>query len=200
MFEKLKDKFKRSVNRPLLITSFIIYMILALWIILFKCAIPYFCKVNVRILNKSILEAFKYTIFYLPVFRIDLTIVDIVLNSIVLLPLGIYLPVLFKNKNLKRDILIAVGLVLLIETTELFSRLGQFSFLDFIWNISGMLIGEFIYHKLENKFTNSVINYIQLFIVVFILPFAIYAIVSVALNWNLYAPIFDYVKYPYRLI
>ena len=90
-------------------------------------------------------------------------------------------------------------MILCFETIQLFTRIGQFSLLDLLWNVIGMLIGEFIYFKFKPKFSFQVINYIQFFVVILFLPVAIYAIISVPLNWNIYAPIFDFEKYPYIL-
>ena len=198
MFKRLNELFNKKINKPLLITSFIIYIIIVVWIIFFKCAIPYFAKPNKWVLQHPILEVLKDTIFLLP-FNASITLLDIFLNLLILIPLGMYLPALFKKKNILRDTLITTPMVLSFETIQLFVRIGQFSLLDFLWNVSGMLIGEFIYFKLQSKLTFKVINCIQLVVVILFLPVAIYAVISVPLNWHIYSPIFDFEKYPYSL-
>ena len=201
MLKGINESFKEKINKPLLSLAFIIYLIIVIWIIFFKCAIPYFAKPNKWILEHSILDDFKFTIFYLPLsYKIYFTFIDIFCNLLILIPLGLYLPILFNKKNLLRDSLITLLMVFCFEAIQLFTRIGQFSLLDILWNVGGMLIGEFLYFKLEVKLTNQVVNYIQLFVVVLFLPIAIYAVASVPLNWNIYSPIFDYEKYPYILM
>ena len=153
---------------------------------------------NKKILSQSISTSIRNTIFYLPFkYSISITFLDIICNLLVLIPLGLYLPVLFNKQNILRDLILTTIFVLFLETTELLIRIGQFSFIDVLWNVISMLIGELIYYFLKEKLTNKVINYIQLYVVMIFLPIAIYAIGSVPLNWDIFAPIFDYKTYPY---
>ncbi|TFE00169.1 VanZ family protein [Jeotgalibacillus sp. R-1-5s-1] len=63
-------------------------------------------------------------------------------NILIFLPLGLFLPILFKKcRNWWKMLLIGTGLSLLIELTQFFTMTGQFDIDDVILNGAGTLVG-----------------------------------------------------------
>lgn len=65
MSKSISISLKEKINKPLLVTLFIIYLIIVIWIIIFKCAIPHFAGADKWTLNRSIFESFKRFVLFL---------------------------------------------------------------------------------------------------------------------------------------
>ena len=72
-------------------------------------------------------------------------ILDTVLNCFVFAPLAIFLCYVFEKKNVFRDAAICFGFSVLVETTQLFTVLGNPATEDLITNTLGCFIGYAIY-------------------------------------------------------
>lgn len=72
-------------------------------------------------------------------------ILDTVLNSFVFAPLAILLCYIFEKKNVFRDAAICFGFAVIVETTQLFTVLGNPATEDLITNTLGCFIGYTIY-------------------------------------------------------
>ncbi len=73
---------------------------------------------------------------------------DLVLNALLIMPLGYLLPVSIRRFNRWWQVL-SIGFLfsLLIETVQLITRLGWFDASDLLHNTLGALIGYWIYYK-----------------------------------------------------
>lgn len=72
-------------------------------------------------------------------------ILDTVLNCFVFAPLAIFLCYIFEKKNVFRDAAICFGFAVIVETTQLFTVLGNPATEDLITNTLGCFIGYTIY-------------------------------------------------------
>lgn len=72
-------------------------------------------------------------------------ILDTVLNCFVFAPLAIFLCYIFEKKNVFRDAAICFGFAVIVETTQLFTVLGNPATEDLITNTLGCFIGYAIY-------------------------------------------------------
>ena len=72
-------------------------------------------------------------------------ILDTVLNCFVFAPLAIFLCYIFEKKNVFRDAAICFGFAVIVETTQLFTILGNPATEDLITNTLGCFIGYAIY-------------------------------------------------------
>ncbi len=68
-------------------------------------------------------------------------------NVLLFIPAGWLLPKIFPfQRNLFRFFASCTGLILLVETLQLFTLLGSFDIDDVILNLSGMTVGFIVYH------------------------------------------------------
>ena len=121
-------------------------------------------------------------------------------NILLFIPLGIYLPLLFLKSNIIKDIIITLIFIFSLELIELFTRSGAFSLLDVLFNLLGMLSGYLIYLLLIKKhLSNNLISIINIIIIIIATPIIIFSIVNTINNIKLYKPFFDFNKYPYKI-
>ena len=74
--------------------------------------------------------------------NVDTVIANLVGNIILFLPMGAFLPCLFqKLRPFKKTILTVLVIVFVIESTEILFAMGSFDIDDFIFNLSGAMIG-----------------------------------------------------------
>ena len=193
---KINDK----AYKPLLITSFISYILILLWIILLKANFKELIHDAYHLLYEgySITARIKHTLFYVfPSPYILRGIIEWLVNIILFLPLGIYLPLLFKKRNIIRDIIITIIFILSLEVIELFTRTGAFSLLDVLFNLIGMLSGYLIYLLFIDKYLSiNAISIINIVILVIAIPVIIFSIINTINNIELYKPFFNFNKYP----
>ena len=197
MLRKLNEKFDKNVNRTLLVLSFLTYFFILIWIIIFKLSIPELVEPAFISLEKGVTISDNFFLSFQG--AIDFDFIDMIINILSFVPLGLYLPLLFNKFNLVRDLIISFFLSLLFETSECLSRLGCFDYKDILINVAGALIGLIIFYYLKPLTSNKTINYIQLFIVLAFLIIAIHIPIAIYKHWDIYEPFFDFDKYPYTL-
>lgn len=89
--------------------------------------------------------------------NLDIPIKNIVGNLLLLFPMGIYLPCLFKRfRTIGKFIVSILIMLLVIETLQILLRRGSFDIDDIIMNVTGAIIGFAIWkltiiQKLLNK-------------------------------------------------
>lgn len=110
-------------------------------------------------LRKNNLIPFKTIIEY--ILRQDrVAIINLLGNIIAFMPMGLFLPLIFKKQNrLKNFILTNIAIILTIEVLQLLSLSGSFDIDDLILNLLGTLL---IYTLYKVKKINSLINKIIL--------------------------------------
>ena len=133
---------KDKINKVILWTSFIIYFLLVLYVTLFGSRASGF---NFRMVN---LIPFKTIKLYLK-WLFDnnrannyIPIVNLGVNFILLMPMGYYLPEVFRIfKNFFLYTAVCALFVGFIELIQYFTLRGSFDVDDFILNMMGALIG-----------------------------------------------------------
>lgn len=74
--------------------------------------------------------------------NIDTAIINLVGNMIVFLPMGCFLPWLFKKfKSFKNTVLLVGGIVVAIEIMQIVFGVGSFDVDDIILNVGGAMLG-----------------------------------------------------------
>lgn len=167
------DKAKR--NNTLTFLLFIIYVLLLIWIILFKLHFSVAEMDRIRIIN---LNPFQGAIGANEIY-----------NILFFIPLGIYICIL-KNKwvFIKKVILILCS-SLLFEILQFVFAIGRSDITDLLCNTLGGVIGigiyEFLSRILKSK-TNKVINFVLMVLTVCILLFFVLLITHIIpLRFNL---------------
>lgn len=150
MVDATKNKsldMQKSTNK-LTNALFIIYAIGLFWILLFKLGVQfsYMSKRNVDLIPFS--ESFATN------GKID--IVEIILNVMIFVPLGIYTGVLFKKWTFRNNLLFFSLVSLMFEGLQFIFKIGAFDITDIITNTTGGIIGLIIFKAVEKSFKNSV--------------------------------------------
>ena len=196
MFKKLNSKLKDNINKPLLITAFTCFVLIALWIAIFKCNIYRQFSTS---LEETIYFSFKerFMMQFSKTVEESNGLILLLLNIVLFMPLGIYLPLLNKKLNFIKTLLIGLGCSFLIETIQLFLGIGSFEYIDLICNTIGCILGYQIYKSLRPFTTDLVINYINLVISIVAIPVVVFAFINTIINFNLYMPFFDGTSFKY---
>ena len=79
-------------------------------------------------------------------------VINLLGNVLLFVPAGWLLPKVFPfQRNFFRFFVTCTGLILLVETVQLFTLLGSFDIDDLILNLAGMTIGFIVYHIFRKR-------------------------------------------------
>ena len=177
---------------------FIMYFIIIIWIITFKCNLVqsitdtylFFKEMTIIERINFDLVPFKDYIEGPFISQIKTIIEDDILNILFFVPLGMYASLFIKKHKFIKVILFSFLLSLFFEIFQLFSLIGSFSTKDLITNVLGSIIGYFIYrlmYKKENsQLKIKIYNVISTIVVVILFFIVVYAIYNTILNIDLY--------------
>ena len=130
----MRHKFKYDINYPLLISSFLCFIIILIWALIFKLNMRKpIIEQQVNYLSWDIIKRITHPLEE-PLFLSERPR-NVILNFYILIPLGIYLPLLFNRHNILRDSLIAIISILAIELFQLFTAIGSFELTDILLNL-----------------------------------------------------------------
>ena len=178
-----KKKIKRL--NILSIILFCIYILLLIWIVLFKCNI-YLSITNGYFEFKTLTlkERFDYYLIpFIDYFNNDSTqtfikFKDGILNVFVFIPLGLYLSFFIKKNKFINVIIYTFLISLLFEIIQLFSLLGSFQTEDLILNTFSGLLGYIIYKIIYKEKNIKVLNILSLICIIILTPILIYGVIN----------------------
>ena len=167
------------------IILFCIYILLLIWIVLFKCNI-YLSITNGYFEFKTLTlkERFDYYLIpFIDYFNNDSTqtfikLKDGILNVFVFIPLGLYLSFFIKNNKFIKVIIYTFLISLLFEIIQLFSLLGSFQTEDLILNTFSGLLGYIIYKIIYKEKNIKVLNILSLICIIILTPILIYGVIN----------------------
>ena len=167
------------------IILFCIYILLLIWIVLFKCNI-YLSITNGYFEFKTLTlkERFDYYLIpFIDYFNNDFTqtfikLKDGILNVIVFIPLGLYLSFFIKKNKFIKVIFYTFLISLLFEIIQLFSLLGSFQTEDLILNTFSGLLGYIIYKIIYKEKNIKVLNILSLIFIIILTPILIYGVIN----------------------
>lgn len=126
---------------------FLIYLMVIFWILVFKLGVRF------SYMGNRSVNLIPFSEFFASNGKIDF--VEIILNVIIFLPLGIYAGVLFERWTFRKKIIFFFLTSLLIEGLQFILKVGAFDITDIITNISGGIIGLTIFQVIEKIFNNG---------------------------------------------
>ncbi|MGM9857990.1 MAG: VanZ family protein [Bacilli bacterium] len=186
----MKEKSK-NINYSLLISVFIIYMLLLIWVIVLKFnSIPNLESahgwkddpMSIRFNSTNLIPFyFIYTSFKSHTFPYQE-----ILNIFIFIPFGICLSLLFKRKKVWLVILISFLLSTIFEVEQLITALGYCDINDVITNVLGACLGAIIPIIFKGEKSNKVTNILCIVFLVILTPILIYACVMTCKTWSLY--------------
>ena len=173
---------------------FISYMIIFIWIVIFKCGFVDDLKIKhqiqsrlslcERIINTGEIKNLIYRIQIGEYFHRG--ILEPFLNIIIFIPVGIYITFFQKEKRIFNTYITSVVISLAIELTQLATMIGGFSFLDLVTNVAGGLIGCLIYHIIYDDKRIRVLNIASIVSSIFMVSIALFAIYNTIINIQFY--------------
>lgn len=136
-----------NVTNRLTTTLFIIYLIALYWILLFKLGVR-FSYMATRTVN--------LIPFSNPFSSGTIDIVEIILNVVVFVPLGLYTGILFERWTFGKKAFFFIVMSFIVEALQFIFAVGAFDVTDIITNTSGGIIGWMIFKAIEKAFNNRV--------------------------------------------
>ena len=131
-------------NRALVVSTFIFYIVILLWITILKCNLEAAVHgVRIFLEPMSIGERFAYATSY---FRWkDGSTISMMLNVFIFMPFGILVPLLRGTTAPITNTVLAIFSTLTIESLQLILAIGYFTYSDLILNTLGAVLGIIIY-------------------------------------------------------
>ena len=173
-----------KTNKLLFSLSFSIYMILLIWVAIFKWTNYHSVIVSVYTFRPMDLAA-RYDYGYDWFFYFELT--DLILNMLLFIPLGLYYFKFFKN--IIHASIFGIILMITFEISQFFTCIGMFNVYDLLGNFLGLLFGYLIYLLIKKIYTPRNINITNIILIILFLPVTIYAIYMTITNIDVYITI-----------
>ena len=184
---KIRIKVKKpSVNRACVFVLLFLYIIVLLWLIVFKCNINSQLHVD-RNLSKTLWERFTYRIvpfqeLYIIIFKGSSTLNTLAffLNTVCCIPGGMILGFIM---NKRWGVFFSGIFILGVELFQLFSGIGGFDPTDLFMNLLGVYIGYLICDVIKKRVPVRVINGFFITFVCIAIPVAAFAVARTVMNF-----------------
>ncbi len=173
------------------------YIVLFLWVIIFKCNwiedmlithnLIKEMSFYQRILNFSEIQSVIYSLQTGNIWNRGM--LEPFLNIVIFLPIGLYLAFFFKERRSINTALTSIAISFALETTQLLTLIGGFSYLDIVTNTMGGVIGYYIYRLIYRKNCIRGLNILSVAMLVLLFPIAIFATVNTLINVETYIDI-----------
>ena len=134
--------------RRLCFVTFVLYMLLLIWIIAFKCNMRS-AVLDAKFYNQGFTLAERFQM-YLSYFA-KTSFKEGAVNSLIFIPLGMMMPFLIRKCSCLKTILICFFISAGFEILQIINCIGAFTYIDIINNTVGGIIGAIIYLLLYKK-------------------------------------------------
>ena len=171
----------KQFNKKLMYISLAIYAIMLIWVVVFKWT-NYEAAEHSIITFRHLGLSERYDACYQWFFTCDP--VDIALNAILFLPLGLFYVLLLKRKYL--IVLIGLLLTIVFEISQFFTCIGMFNVYDLLSNFLGCIIGYVLFLLLHKFICKKVIDVANIVVIAIFSPICVYAIIMTIINFGSY--------------
>ena len=188
-FNLIKMKNDEKINKKLLTVLTVLYLILAVWVVVFKCNYNEGLFIEQ---NKSL--TFEERLFYkaIPFEKFIYAIKDggklalvewiaLFFNVICFLPFGGF--VRFFTKNKITVVALGAAFSFAIEVFQLFSCWGGPDIIDLISNTLGVFLGALIHEAIAPRLTGKRINNLAFWTIICVTPFSVFAVINSIINF-----------------
>ena len=178
---------KDRLNYKLIWSVLGAYIIILLWIIVFKFNMEWIPDDSAYLRNLPLLDRIRNFYPFQKMieegFYFEL---DYFMNILVYIPLGLYLSFIFNCKN-KNIFIILISLIssIAFEIIQLFTGWGGFETTDKLCNSLGGVIGLLLFIPIS-KLKPKIINIVNLVLLCIFGPMAIFVTINTILNYHLY--------------
>ena len=176
---------------------FISYMIIFIWVVIFKCNWIDDLRIThqqisrlsfyERVINTSEIQSLIYRIQIGEIFHRGL--LEPFLNIVIFVPVGMYVTLFQNRKRVFNTYLVSLAISFSIELIQLATMIGGFSYLDIITNVTGGIIGYFIYRILYSEKRIHNLSIASVIVLSLIAPIAVFSIINTALNIEFYVDV-----------
>ena len=170
-----------------------LYLILLVWIVIFKANVPYFPKRIAQTRAMTLAERFsigsypfKNIIECPPEASVLNRLKEHFLNVLVFLPFGILLPYIITVGTKIFVPLAFVTATIAVEGFQLFSGIGGFDVTDLLTNSLGGFIGLWMYNTVFSKMSPHIVNRVSFVINFIAAPIAVFAIYNTVIHFDYY--------------
>ena len=172
-------------NRALTISVFVFYVIILLWITIFKCnhATPIY-ELRIFLESMTVAERFAYATSKLTLKDGEMT--EMILNVFIFIPFGILIPLLRGKTAPITTTVLALLSTFFIECLQLLFCFGWFTYSDLILNTTGAVLGIIIYAVFVKRINEENKKTVLKLLNVFAIAIAVFAIINTALHIEIY--------------
>ena len=197
------DLKSEKTLKKLSIIIMILYAIVTIWVIVFKCNLIksiescyiYLKDLSIserlKVFNKPFKNYFTETIDA-PKYVFEL---DDFLNILIFIPIGMYISYFLKRYKFISVILFSTIICTIFEVIQLFTLIGSFAIQDFITNITGGILGYICYKLIFINDTSvnkiKVLNIISIGVIIVLIPIVIYSIFNTVNTFDYYLDIIN---------
>lgn len=177
----------KKINYKLIWSLFYIYIIILLWIVVFKFNEEWIPENSAYLrslpIKERIMSFYPFQIFIEEGLYFEL---DYFMNIIIYIPLGVLLSFLI-NIKYKKEFIILISLFssIIFEIIQLLTGWGGFDTTDMLCNTLGGIIGLLLMIPIS-KIKVKTINLFNFILLLIFLPIAIAVIINTILNYHLY--------------
>ena len=137
-------------HRKLHITLFACYSILMLWLLFGRCGyvdgIPYLRQLKINLIPMRTLKLFFRLLSHHRPQLVRTAVINLAGNVVMFIPLGFFLPVLFRKlQKIWKSLLCVALIITAVEILQLLTLVGSCDVDDLILNLSGSVIGYGLY-------------------------------------------------------
>lgn len=184
---------KDAYNNTLLWWTFTLYIVILIWVIMFKANIFHLIDQMSYIKDLPLSERIStrylipcYSIFESIRYNNHFNFRGHFYNVIAFVPLGIFLQHFIRKKTYLTSGIIILASTLIFEFTQLFSGIGCFDTTDILTNALGGILGMLLYKHVLSKAIKTSVNLASFITNIIITPLAMYAIVNTILHFDVY--------------
>ena len=170
-----------KINRKMIVTLFVLYIIALVWVIIFKCNNN--AQLNID-RNKAMTIIERLTFVGIPfVYTFNIVFLcgslsetlALIFNVVCFLPTGLLLRCFLKRKYV---MLIGIGISFLFEIYQLFSAWGGPDITDVFLNALGAFFGIMLYEFLWPHLKDKAVNILALIFIALAIPLDVFAIIN----------------------
>ena len=160
-----------------------LYMLLLIWIIIFKC--------NMR---AGVLDSKTYNGWFTLAERFEkylfrfakTTFVEGGVNILFFVPLGMLMPFLMRKYAYLKTMLFCFLISAGLEILQIIDCIGSFTYVDVINNTAGGVIGVLVYFGLHDKIKEGALTVIFKILIFLLIPILVFATVNTAIHIEWY--------------
>lgn len=182
----------RDLSKLYLAVTFALFILILLWIVVFKANIPIVPKRIARTKAMTIPERFALGNYPFKNLFVDAEgkvlsrIKEHFLNVLVFIPFGILLPFFAKKGKTLITSIVFIVFTIGFELFQLFTGIGGFDVTDLMTNTLGGFIGLWLYRVAFSKMPDHVINRISFVVNMIFVPVALFAILNTIKHFDYY--------------